>query len=82
MARLDVSWKRVAVAAAATLATLYAFMFALQLASDGAGSGVLESGSPGWLVVFVFFANLVWWGILLYPRHAKQPAPSSALEDR
>jgi len=67
MVRRDVSWKRVGVAAAATFVSLYALAFSIGLASEGART---PSGSIGWLVVFAVISNVVWWGILLYPRPA------------
>ena len=64
----DVSWKRVAVAAAATMLSLYALQFAR--------TDIIYSELPGaspliWLFAFVLLSNAVWWGLLLFPRRPK-----------
>jgi len=66
MVQRDVSWKRVGVAAVATFASLYAVAFSLGLAS-----GSPPAGATAWVIVFAVVSNIVWWGILLYPRRTK-----------
>jgi Na+-transporting NADH:ubiquinone oxidoreductase subunit NqrB len=67
----DVSWKRVALAAAATVLSLYALQFAR---TDIVYSELAGSSALFWLFALTLLSNAVWWGILLFPGRAKPSA--------
>lgn len=61
------SWKRVALAFAATMLSVYTLSFVLS--PGGTTPSIL------WMISFVILSNAIWWTILLYPEPSDRRLP-------